>query len=93
MWQVVGVGTKALAEAAQHNTFDLKTLGNWDAGKPVPFAFLADAFEAIAQVGTLKSSPSCLQLHQHSHSVYCRALHRPRLHSLIMASFAWEQLA
>ncbi len=49
-WQVVGVGTKALAEAAHHNTFDLKTLGNWDAGKPVPFAFLGDVFEAIAQV-------------------------------------------
>ena len=48
--QVVGVGTKALAEAAQHNTFDLSTLGSWQAGKPVPFAFLANAFEAIAQV-------------------------------------------
>ena len=48
--QVVGVGTKSLAEAAHHNTFDLSTLGTWQAGKPVPFAFLADAFEAIAQV-------------------------------------------
>lgn len=48
--QVVGVGTKSLAEAAHHNTFDLSTLGSWQAGKPVPFAFLADAFEAIAQV-------------------------------------------
>ena len=60
--QVVGVGTKALAEAAHHNSFNLSTLGSWQEGKPVPFAFLADVFEAIAQVSA-SSSPEHLCQH------------------------------
>ena len=60
--QVVGVGTKSLAEAAHHNTFDLSTLGTWQAGKPVPFAFLADAFEAIAQVMRCSTMKLCSTL-------------------------------
>ena len=42
-----GVGTGSLAAAALHADFDLEELAPWKEGSPVPFAFLAAAFEAI----------------------------------------------
>ena len=42
-----GVGTGSLAAAALHADFDLEKLAPWKEGSPVPFAFLAAAFEAI----------------------------------------------
>ncbi len=33
----------------KHGKFDLDKLATWKAGQPVPFAFLADTFEAIAE--------------------------------------------
>ena len=45
--QVEGVGTGSLAAAALHADFDLEKLAPWKEGSPVPFAFLAAAFEAI----------------------------------------------
>ena len=49
--QVEGVGLGALAAAAKHGSVDIGALvgGKWEAGKPVPFEFLADTFEAIAE--------------------------------------------
>lgn len=47
--QVEGVGTGAHAAAAKHGKFELDKLANWKAGDPVPFAFLADTFETIAE--------------------------------------------
>lgn len=44
-----GVGTGAHAAAAKHGTFELDKLATWKAGEAVPFAFLADTFEAIAE--------------------------------------------
>lgn len=43
------MGTGAHAAAAKHGKFELEKLANWKAGEPVPFAFLADTFEAIAE--------------------------------------------
>ena len=47
--QVEGVGLGAVAAAAKHGKFELDKLATWKAGQPVPFAFLADTFEAIAE--------------------------------------------
>jgi len=47
--QVEGVGLGAVAAASKHGKFDLDKLATWKAGQPVPFAFLADTFEAIAE--------------------------------------------
>ncbi|KAK9814328.1 hypothetical protein WJX72_004071 [[Myrmecia] bisecta] len=47
--KVEGVGLGALAAAAQHGTFDLPALATWKPSDPVPFAFLATTFEAIAE--------------------------------------------
>ena len=46
-----GVGLGALAAAAKHASVDMKAVigGRWAAGEPVPFEFLADTFEAIAE--------------------------------------------
>jgi DNA ligase-1 len=44
-----GVGTGAIKAAAEHGNFDLSQLATWPEGKPVPFGFLADTFEAIAE--------------------------------------------
>ncbi len=44
-----GVGLGAVAAASKHGKFDLDKLATWKAGQPVPFAFLADTFEAIAE--------------------------------------------
>ena len=48
---VEGVGQGALAAAAKHATVDIQAVigGRWAAGEPVPFEFLADTFEAIAE--------------------------------------------
>ena len=43
------MGTGAIKAAALHSSFDLTTLVTWKAGEPVPFGFLADTFEAIAE--------------------------------------------
>ena len=45
--QVEGVGTGSLAAAALHADFDLDKIAPWKTGRPVPFAYLAAAFEAI----------------------------------------------
>ncbi|KAL3133936.1 hypothetical protein ABBQ32_008384 [Trebouxia sp. C0010 RCD-2024] len=47
--KVEGVGLGALAAAGKHGKFELEKLATWKAGQPVPFAFLADTFEAIAE--------------------------------------------
>lgn len=47
--QVEGVGLGAVAAAGKHGKFELDKLATWKAGQPVPFAFLADTFEAIAE--------------------------------------------
>lgn len=47
--QVEGVGLGAVAAASKHGKFELDKLATWQAGQPVPFAFLADTFEAIAE--------------------------------------------
>lgn len=47
--KVEGVGTLTMAAAAAHADFDLDKLAKWKAGQPVPFAFLADTFEAVAE--------------------------------------------
>ena len=44
-----GVGLGAVAAASKHGKFELDKLATWKAGQPVPFAFLADTFEAIAE--------------------------------------------
>lgn len=49
--KVEGVGAGAVAAASLHSGFDLESLtsGNkWDAGAPVPYAFLVAAFNEIA---------------------------------------------
>lgn len=46
--KVDGVGSLAIKAAARHGTFQLEKLATWTPGKPVPFSFLADTFEAIA---------------------------------------------
>eukprot|EP00891_Asterochloris_glomerata_P009808 jgi/Astpho2/9808/Aster-03779 len=47
--KVEGVGLGAQAAAAQHNDFDVAKLATWQAGTPVPFGFLANTYEAIAE--------------------------------------------
>ena len=42
------MGIGSLAAAALHGDFDLETMAPWNEGEPVPFEFLAEAFEAIA---------------------------------------------
>lgn len=44
-----GVGQGALAAAAKHSNFDLDEVAKWKAGAPVPFSFLANTFEGIAE--------------------------------------------
>lgn len=44
-----GVGLGAVAAASKHGKFELDKLATWKAGQAVPFAFLADTFEAIAE--------------------------------------------
>lgn len=69
--QVEGVGLGAVAAASKHGKFELDKLATWKAGQPVPFAFLADTFEAIAEeskrlvitsllVGSASPPPLCL---------------------------------
>lgn len=51
MVKVDGVGAGAVAAAAQHVDFNLDAIvsvAKWDAGKPVPYAFLAATFNEIA---------------------------------------------
>lgn len=45
-----GVGTGALEAAKLYATFDLDTVATWAAGQPVPYAFLAAAFDEINAV-------------------------------------------
>lgn len=47
--QVEGVGLGSIKAAAEHADFDLSKLATWPTGAPVPFGFLADTFEAIAE--------------------------------------------
>lgn len=47
--KVDGVGTRSIEAAAEHRDFKPSDLINWEAGKPVPFLFLANTFEAIAE--------------------------------------------
>jgi DNA ligase-1 len=44
---VEGVGNGALAAAALYGNFDLDQTARWKNGDPVPFVYLAAAFEAI----------------------------------------------
>lgn len=44
-----GVGNLAIKAAAEHSSFDLSSLVTWKEGAPVPFSFLANTFEAIAE--------------------------------------------
>ena len=47
--KVVGVGAGALAAAAAHAAADVAAAAaSWPAGTPVPFEFLADVFESVA---------------------------------------------
>lgn len=48
-FQVEGVGTGAVAAASKLSGADIKKLITWDAGKPVPYEFLANTFEDIAE--------------------------------------------
>lgn len=43
------MGLGAQAAAAQHNDFNVAKLATWQAGTPVPFGFLANTYEAIAE--------------------------------------------
>ena len=43
------MGLGAQAAAAQHNDFDAAKLATWQAGNPIPFGFLANTYEAIAE--------------------------------------------
>ena len=43
------MGLGAQAAAAQHNDFDVAKLATWQAGSPIPFGFLANTYEAIAE--------------------------------------------
>ena len=43
------MGLGAIAAAAKHGKFELDKLATWKPGQAVPFAFLADTFEAIAE--------------------------------------------
>ena len=43
------MGLGAQAAAAQHNDFDVGKLATWQAGSPIPFGFLANTYEAIAE--------------------------------------------
>ena len=59
-----GVGLGAVAAAGKHGKFELEKLATWKAGQPVPFAFLADTFEAIAETSkrlVITSLLVCLQ--------------------------------
>lgn len=47
--QADGVGVGAIEAAAKHAAFDLDALATWKAGQPVPYSFLANTFEAIAE--------------------------------------------
>lgn len=42
-----GVGNGALAAAALYGSFDLEQMAKWKTGDPVPFVYLAAAFDAI----------------------------------------------
>lgn len=46
--KVDGVGAGALAAAADHAAADVDAAVAWPKGEPVPFAFLADVFESVA---------------------------------------------
>ena len=43
------MGLGAQAAAAQHNDFDVAKLATWQTGNPIPFGFLANTYEAIAE--------------------------------------------
>eukprot|EP00892_Ulva_mutabilis_P007850 jgi/Ulvmu1/5437/UM222_0001.1 len=68
--KVDGVGAGSVAAAAQHAGFDMDavvSMARWDAGKPVPYAFLAATFNEIAPqskrlaiVATLTSAMRCV---------------------------------
>lgn len=60
MLQVEGVGTGSLAAAALHANFDLDKIAPWESGKPVPFAYLAAAFEAIGSDSKRLAKTQCL---------------------------------
>ncbi|KAG2493340.1 hypothetical protein HYH03_008474 [Edaphochlamys debaryana] len=47
--QMEGVGTGALEAAAKYGKDDFQKLITWKEGAPVPYALLADTFEAIAE--------------------------------------------
>ncbi|KFM24321.1 DNA ligase 1 [Auxenochlorella protothecoides] len=47
--KVEGVGLGSIKAAAEHADFDLSKVITWTLGSPVPFGFLADTFEAIAE--------------------------------------------
>lgn len=68
--KVDGVGAGAVAAAAQHANFDVERLvsvSRWNAGNPVPYAFLAATFNEIAPqskrlgiIGTLTNAMRCV---------------------------------
>ncbi len=58
--QVEGVGTGSLAAAALHADFDLDKIAPWKSGQPVPFAYLAAAFEAIGSDSKRLAKTQCL---------------------------------
>lgn len=43
------MGLGSIKAAAEHADFDLSKVITWTPGSPVPFGFLADTFEAIAE--------------------------------------------
>lgn len=47
--KVDGVGNLAIKQAAEHGNYDVSKLATWKPGEPVPFSFLANTFEAIAE--------------------------------------------
>ena len=75
------MGLGAIAAAAKHGKFELDKLATWQAGQPVPFAFLADTFEAIAEESKRLVITSllvcCTQGLPHTpvHASYCQPIH------------------
>ena len=45
---VVGVGDKTIAAAEKHKNFNAKGNAKWESGKPVPYSFLAEAFDRVS---------------------------------------------
>ena len=82
--KVEGVGALTMAAAAAHADFDLGKLASWSAGAPVPFAFLADTFEAVAEESKRLAIISIMvrccvratyKWYLHATSITCACLH------------------